>query len=94
MSDSQPTTSYELSPSCVAWMGGILFLAGQTLALGIYLVGRFLEQRRRYRFTLVMACIECLLFPIGTVLGVFTMLMLLRPTVKQLFEIGGNTELN
>ena len=87
MSNSQPTKSNELSPGCVAWMGGILFLVGQTLALSIYLVGRFLEQQKRYQFTFVLACIECLLFPFGTLLGVLTILMLSRPSVKQLFGI-------
>ena len=33
----------------------------------------------------VVACILCLNVPIGTALGVFTILVLVRPTVKDLF---------
>jgi len=34
-----------------------------------------------------MACIECLFMPFGTVLGVFTILVLVRESVKQLFGV-------
>ena len=87
MSDSQPVKPNELSPGCVAWIGGVMFLFGQAIALCIYLVGRFLERQRRYRFIFVMACIECVLFPVGTLLGVLTILILLRTSVKTLFGI-------
>jgi hypothetical protein len=33
-----------------------------------------------------MAAVECLFMPFGTVLAVFTLVVLLRPAVKQLFE--------
>ena len=36
---------------------------------------------------LVVAALECLAFPLGTVLGVFTLIVLVRPEVKQLFGV-------
>jgi hypothetical protein len=37
-------------------------------------------------FCLVMASITCMFMPFGTVLGVFTLIVLMRPSVKPLFE--------
>ena len=51
----------------------------------MFLVGRGLAQRKRYMFCLVVACVECLFMPFGTVLGVFTIIVLSRDSVKALF---------
>ena len=58
---------------------------GLTLAVLILAVGRSLSRRKRYNFCLVMACVECLFMPFGTALGVFTIVVLNRPSVKQSF---------
>jgi hypothetical protein len=42
--------------------------------------------RKAYSFALVIACIECLFVPFGTILGVFTIVTLSRESVKALFE--------
>jgi hypothetical protein len=55
------------------------------LAVLIFLGAQNLRQRRRYTFCFVVAAIECLFMPFGTVLGIFTIIVLMRPTVKQLF---------
>ena len=44
-----------------------------------------LQQRRRPTLCLVVAGLECMMFPFGSVLGVFTIIILLRPCVRQLF---------
>ncbi|HVS01208.1 MAG TPA: hypothetical protein VMT16_00415 [Thermoanaerobaculia bacterium] len=59
--------------------------AGWTLAVCILLAGRYLSRREKYTFCLVVAAIACLFAPIGTVLGVFTIIVLMRPSVKTLF---------
>src|SRR5438034_237975 len=46
---------------------------------------RELRDRRGYLFCLVMAGIACLFQPFGMILGVFTFIVLLRPSVKTLF---------
>lgn len=60
-------------------------LAGWSIAACIAFAGRFLAQRRRYTYCLVMAAIECMFMPFGTVLGVFTIILLIKPEVKQTF---------
>jgi len=57
-------------------------------AVCLALAGRFLAQRRRYYYCLVMAGIACMFMPFGTVLGVFTIIVLLRESVKELFGEG------
>ena len=42
--------------------------------------------RKRYMFAFVVACIECIFMPFGTVLGVFTIIALSRESVKALFS--------
>ncbi|HXX42650.1 MAG TPA: hypothetical protein VEI58_10345 [Chthoniobacterales bacterium] len=62
------------------------FVIGLTMAILILLAGRALAQRRRYTLALVVACLECLFMPFGTVLGVFTLIVLSRESVKLLFN--------
>ncbi len=63
----------------------IIILAGWTLAVLILITGSRLKQRRSYNFCLVIAFLECLIVPLGTVLGVFTILNLTKDSVKELF---------
>lgn len=69
--------------------GGAAVLVGWSYAVCVALAGRSLARGERYSFCLVMAAISCALMPFGTVLGVFTLLVLLRPSVKPLFGVGG-----
>lgn len=63
----------------------VFITAGWTLAGVIITAGRFLAARKHYMFCLVAAAIECIFMPFGTVLGIFTIIVLLREPVKQLF---------
>lgn len=78
-------------PAFVGWIfagfGGALVLAGWAVAVCILFAGRFIAKRRRYWFVFVLACIQCAIFPFGTVLGVFTIVVLSRPSVKSLFQV-------
>ena len=66
-------------------MAGVIILTGLTFAGLIVAAGRNLSRRSNYMFCLVIAAIECAFAPFGTVLGVFTIIVLQRPSVKQLF---------
>jgi ABC-type branched-subunit amino acid transport system permease subunit len=83
--------SGEPPPEIVGWFflgfGAFFFLIGICVAVLILLAGRFISRRRHYLFALVAACIECLFMPFGTVLGVFTIVVLSRPSVKALFGV-------
>ncbi len=54
-------------------------------AIGFFLVGLKLRQRRWWTFCYLSGWGECLMFPFGTILGVFTIIVLSRPTVKRSF---------
>ena len=62
-------------------------LAGWTLAVCMIIAGRCLAKRKRYMFCLVIAAVSCIFMPFGTVLGVFTIVVLMRPSVKELFAV-------
>ena len=38
-------------------------------------------------YCLVVAAVECIFMPFGTVLGVFTIIVLMRPGVKERFGV-------
>jgi hypothetical protein len=82
-----PDTDPEAQPIGLAIMvfAGLFIFAGWTLAILIAFAGRSLQTRSRYTFCLVMAGVECIFMPFGTVLGVFTIIVLMRDTVKELF---------
>lgn len=63
----------------------IFITLGWGYAVCLALAGSYLKRHVRYTFCLVMAGISCLFAPLGTVLGVLTLLVLLRPSVKALF---------
>ncbi len=67
-------------------------VAGWTFAALVAFAGRSLQTHRRYTYCLVMAGIECIFMPVGTVLGVFTIIVLVRDSVKALFgmPVAGN----
>lgn len=77
-------------PEFLAWIligvAAAIILTGWVLALFFVLAGRNLSRRRRYLFCQVVAGIGCIFMPFGTVLGVFTLLVLARPSVKELFH--------
>lgn len=71
----------------LAGFAGVMILAGLTFAVLQLLTGRALAARRRYTLCLVVAALECLALPFGTVLGIFTLIVLVKPEVKQLFGV-------
>lgn len=78
--------SPDINPQMFGWifviLAGVMITCGLTLAGFMAYAGRCLRQRRRYTLCLVMAAISCMLMPIGTVLGVFTLIVLMHPSVK------------
>jgi hypothetical protein len=80
----------EPPPAFLGWifivLGAVFFLGGVTIAICILIAGRCLSRRKSYSFALVMACIECLFVPFGTILGIFTIVALSRESVKALFS--------
>lgn len=50
------------------------------------LSGWLILQRRARMFSLVISGLNCIAFPFGTTLGVFTFIVLLRSSVQELYE--------
>ncbi len=84
----------EAPPTFIGWFfvifAGLFIMIGWILAGGIITTGRFLERRKYHLFCLIMAGIECIFMPFGTVLGVFTIIVLMRESVKELFSVNQN----
>jgi len=82
--------SCESPPEFVGWlffiMGLVFFLLGQSIAVAIIISGRFIAKRKNYLYSFVVGCIECAFFPFGTVLGVFTIMILSRESVKETYN--------
>jgi hypothetical protein len=58
---------------------GLIHLVSAVLNI---MVGFFLEKRRHRTFSMVVAGLNCLHMPIGTLLGVFTIIVLNRDSVR------------
>jgi hypothetical protein len=78
-----------LPPEWFGWFfiifASFFILIGLTMAILILINGRCIAKRKHYTFCQVMSGVECLFMPFGTILGVFTLIVLSRPSVKPLF---------
>ena len=79
-------------PEALGWLmvalGGGLTGLGLLFACGLVLAGRFLARRRHHVFCMVIAAIACTFMPLGTVLGVFSLIVLSRDSVRASFAPG------
>lgn len=65
------------------------FFAGICLTIAIalnFLSATFLRQRRNRIFSIVVAAIDCIQIPFGTLLGIFTIMVLSRESVRAVYE--------
>jgi hypothetical protein len=66
---------------------GVLFVLFFLTVGGLNLYSARCMQHRKHRvFSLVIAGINCMSFPLGTVLGVFTFMVLLRESVSRMYQ--------
>ena len=77
------------------WLGdfivafaSVIILSGWVFAGLLAYAGRCLARRKHYTFCIVMGGISCMFMPFGTVLGILTIMVLARPSVKALFNGG------
>jgi len=79
-----------MPPEFVGWIfalvGGACVLLGETMAMLIIVSGRMIAKRQEYLFPFVVAALMCFFVPLGTILGVFTLIVLSRPSVKEQYE--------
>lgn len=78
-------------PVFVGWLFIVIAVIMIAIGLGvaglIAFAGRAIRQRKNHTFCVVVAAVACLMFPFGTVLGIFTIIILSRDSVKRLFGI-------
>ena len=79
-----------MDPQMFGWIfvaiASVIIAFGMTLAALLGIAGRRLKQRRSHTFCLVVAGLSCVNMPLGAVLGVFTLVVLTRPGVREAFE--------
>lgn len=63
-------------------LGGMLVLSG---ILNV-IAGRFMQRRLHRTFCVVIAGLNCLHMPLGTLLGIFTLIVLTKDSVIQLYS--------
>lgn len=64
-------------------IGGLWLILSMILNI---LSGLFLRARKHRTFSLVVGGINCLHIPLGTVLGIFTIVILVRESVREMYE--------
>src|SRR5262245_37032199 len=88
----QPPNGAPEVPRMIGWMfiaiAAFIISLSWLMAAALVLGGRNLQARRRYTLCMVVAAVACLFMPLGTILGVFTLIVLNRPSVKELFQEG------
>jgi len=75
----------EAGCSLVAVMILVLILLGGYAVLNL-LAGRAIQTRSGYVVCLLTSAVNCLNIPLGTLLGIFTLVLLADPEVRPLFE--------
>lgn len=77
-------------PAWFGWMfvgiGGFCTLLSGTMTGLSMLAAHDLMKHRRRVFCMVMAGFHCLSIPLGTILGIFTLIVLCKPEAQKLFE--------
>lgn len=81
----------EPPPAFVGWIFGLFglgwFMIKMTMGVLKFMTYRRLKERRSKVFCMVVAGLSCLGLPYGTVLGVFTFVVLTRPSVSRMFGV-------
>jgi hypothetical protein len=90
---SAETTGKVLPP----WLGDlfatiltVIFVFAAGIALCQFLAGYWLTHHKNRTFCQVIAALSCLAIPYGTVLGIFTFMVLGRAEAKNLFAAAGH----
>jgi hypothetical protein len=76
-------------PEFFGWMlvtmGSVFMLLGLAFSAAVLYAGLSLRVNRRWTYCMVIAGLSCAWFPVGTVLGAFTIITLSRPEVRATF---------
>ena len=92
-SPGQPPPPSQVMGWMFAGLGGCGLTLGTAVGTLTIVSARRLAERRSRTFSIVMAAVSCLSVPLGTTLGLFTIVVLMRPSVKAMYaEAAGRTD--
>ena len=69
-----------------AGIGTLFVLMGWSAAACTFVSGRYLARRKKRMFSFVVGAFLCMFVPFGTVLGIFTIIVLSRDSVQRLYD--------
>lgn len=72
-------------------MGSLVVLSGWVFGVLNWIAAKRIEERKGSTFVQVIAAFNLLFQPFGLILGVFTLIVLNRPTVKDAFHVGSQS---
>lgn len=76
-------------PALFGWIfviiGALFIVLGLGMAVCMIVAGIKLKRYKNRVFCMVIAGIECMFIPFGTILGIFTLIVLNKDSVKELF---------
>lgn len=67
-------------------VGSIFVFTGWAMAICTFISGRYIKKRQKRMFSFVVAAVMCMFMPFGTILGVFTIIVLCKESVQRLYE--------
>jgi hypothetical protein len=78
-------TNPETARQILVVFGIVAIVLSSIYGIVVIMAGSKLRKQRGYRFCFFVSILDLLSFP-GLVLGIFTLIVLVRPTVKELFK--------
>jgi hypothetical protein len=78
--------------AAISVVAGLIILTGWGLAFLVFLAGKNLDRQAKYQICLYGAGVLCVFIPMGTVLGVFTLVTLQEESIRKLFNDNENIE--
>ncbi|ALM06675.1 hypothetical protein SB49_01780 [Sediminicola sp. YIK13] len=83
---SHETDSFPFNPGLIfIVIGGIGFIISIVIGILTLMASKYLKDAKNYNFIFVLAVLNCLTGILGILLGIFTIIELTKPEVKQLF---------
>ena len=84
---TDPTDPIPFNPGIIFMViGSIGFIISVTMGILTLVASKYLKEIKNYNFIFVVAILNCLTGILGIVLGVFTIIELNKPDVKELFN--------
>ena len=66
--------------------GIILFITGEILSVSLIVSAHFMKRNVAHLFSIIVAAASCIVFPIGTALGIITIITLSDTSIKELYS--------